>query len=86
MTTALVVLVLGLAGLWLNEQRRRRRAERETNVLLLELAEQNMRESMFRSDRVELIDTIQQLRERGGDVTVVFPPNYVGSGECDIRA
>ena len=63
MTTALVVLVLGLAGLWLNEQRRRRRAERETNVLLLELAEQNMRESMFRSDRVELIDTIQQLRD-----------------------
>jgi hypothetical protein len=85
---ALVVLALGLAGLWLNEQRRRRRAERETNVVLIELAEAAIREVMFRNDRTELIHTIQQLRDRGGDVAVVFPPGYLGGSgeEIDIRA
>ncbi len=85
-TTGLIVLALVLAGLWLNEQRRRRRAERETSVLLVELAEGAVRELIFKQDRVELIETIQRLRDRGGDVAVVFPPGYLGEKEVDIRA
>lgn len=79
-------LALVLAGLWLNEQRRRRRAERETNVLLVELAEGAIREIYFKQDRIALIETIQQLRDRGGDVAVVFPPGYLGEKDVDIRA
>lgn len=85
-STLLGALALVLAGLWLNEQRRRRRAERETNVLLVELAEGAIREIYFKQDRIALIETIQQLRDRGGDVAVVFPPGYLGEKDVDIRA
>ena len=76
------------AGLWLNEQRRRRRAEGETNVLLVELAEAVVREGFFRRDRVELIETIRRLESSTtGRSVVVFPPNYIGeSDNIDIRA
>lgn len=86
LTIGLIVLALGLAGLWLNEQRRRRRAERETNVVLVELAHLAVREHSLLVDRHELIETVNQLRDRDGEVAVVFPPNYLGESPVDIRA
>lgn len=86
MSLPTIVLALVLLGLWLNEQRRRRRAERETNVLLVELAELALREHHFMTDRIELVNTIRELEGKESRVAVVFPPGYLGEGDVDIRA